>query len=183
MSSGQVEWARGSVCCSSWRWRLCLELLQASGCASINAIPPSTQDLWGNCMEKLPGVHHALHWVLCSVIYSALSSGNPRVLLLRMTPNRCYNPAWPCSSSASSPSPSANVPLTGTRCRATWTKGVFVSTDGVPNLLWLLHRSPGCASQGNAGAWGQVFTLPSMNLTSPTGKPEGVKIRKLQVFG
>lgn len=37
-----MEWPCGSVCYSGWRWCLCPELQQASGCASINAIPLST---------------------------------------------------------------------------------------------------------------------------------------------
>lgn len=139
----------------AWRWCLCPELRQAGGCASINTIPASTQ---------LCRTSGGIGWktshrtttpstvCLCSVIYSALSSGNPRAPgLLRRTPGCCYNPAQPRSSSASSPSCVTHVPFASTRCRVTRTKGDFVSTGGIPNPLWLLHRSLGCASQGNVG--------------------------------
>lgn len=94
---------------------------------------------------------------LCSMIYSALSAGNPRVPLLQRMPARCYNPARPRSSSASSPRRAAHVPPAGTRYRATRPNGVFASTGGHPkrasqNPLQLLRRSLGCASQGNVGA-------------------------------
>lgn len=104
-----------------------------------------SQDLRRHWMEKLPGVHHTLPCVplLCDLFSSLIRQS--QALLLWMMPGHCHSPAWPCSSSMT---PTAS---SSTCYGATGIKGVFVSAEGIPNPLWLLHSLLGCASQGNMG--------------------------------
>lgn len=97
--------------------------------------PPETLD------GKAPGVQHTLHGV--PVLRDSFSSATrqSQALLLWMTPGHCHSPAWPCSSSMV---PTAS---SSTCYGATGVKGVFESSKGIPNPLWLLHSLLGCASQ------------------------------------
>lgn len=102
----------GSVRCSGWRWCLSPERQPASRRPSINAIPPAwlgrTAGGIGWKTSQGPTTPCAV-W-LRSVIYGALSSGNPRASLLRMTPGHATTHPGPCSSPASSAEGVPNLP-------------------------------------------------------------------------
>lgn len=88
---GKLEFKPGGMgvwqCpCSGWRWCLCPEVQQASGCASIITVPPlytASQDLWGNGIETLSGGHHTLQCApLLSDLFSSVIRQSPGLAAL-----------------------------------------------------------------------------------------------------
>lgn len=115
---GKLEFKPGGMgvwqCpCSNWRWSLGPEVQQASGCAFIITTRPSTRlrrtsgGIGSKCSQRATTPSSVC---LCSVIYSALSSGSPSASLLWMMAGCCCKPARPRSNATSIPSRAADIP-------------------------------------------------------------------------
>lgn len=116
------------------------------------------QDRRGNWMENLPGTHHTLCCVapLCDLWGSVIRQSQG--LAAPDDARSRYNPPRAVQLPCQLHREQRESPV-------------------------CLSCSSGMCSLRKCGSPGASFTLASMNLSSPTGKRMGVKVRKRKVFG